>query len=122
LLVHRAVAGRLFLTGAADARLHVLLLRSRGLGRLVLLLLLLGCGGFVAGVHLRERDAASNSLRLRPALPPWLPSIAIENLTLGASSVDLEVRRLPDGTHTLGLNRRNGALEVELVSTRAATC
>jgi glycogen debranching enzyme len=63
-----------------------------------------------------EPDAARRSLRLRPALPSWLPSIAIENLTLGASSVDLVVRRRPDGLHTLELARRTGALEAELVS------
>ncbi|MGZ4412060.1 MAG: amylo-alpha-1,6-glucosidase [Gaiellaceae bacterium] len=63
-----------------------------------------------------EPDAAGKSLRLRPALPAWLSSVAIENLTLGASSVDLEVQRRSDGTHTLELTRRTGALEVELVS------
>jgi glycogen debranching enzyme len=61
-----------------------------------------------------EPDAVRDSLRLRPSLPPWLPSVKIQNLTLGASSVDLEVRRHPDGRHTLELTRRTGALEVEL--------
>ena len=59
-----------------------------------------------------DPDAANQLLRLRPALPDWLEAIAVENLTVGGSTVDLQLRRSADGGHSLDVRRRRGSLEI----------
>jgi glycogen debranching enzyme len=57
-------------------------------------------------------DAANHQLHLRPALPPWLETITIENLTIGSSTVDLQVRRNGDSGYSIDLTRQRGTLEI----------
>jgi glycogen debranching enzyme len=59
-----------------------------------------------------DPDAANHLLHLRPTLPPWLEAIAVENLSVGSSAVDLQVRRSADGGHSLDVTRRRGSLEI----------
>ncbi len=64
-----------------------------------------------------EPDAAHQALRLHPALPHWLPTITLENLQVGETTTDFQVRRNPDGTHTLDIIRQQGPLETSLLTT-----
>jgi glycogen debranching enzyme len=66
-----------------------------------------------------DADAAARSLRLRPALPAWLPDITLEQLTVGDASVDLHITRRADGRHDLDVNNRRGTLEITLDQTDA---
>ena len=61
-----------------------------------------------------EADAPNHTLRLRPALPPWLGDLHLDNLTVGDASVDLHITRHPDGTHAVDIGERHGELEVIL--------
>ena len=62
-----------------------------------------------------EADAPAGRLRVRPALPEWLPEVSVHNLTVGQSKVDLRVLRSADGAHELDLLDARGApLEVDL--------
>lgn len=61
-----------------------------------------------------EPDAANQSLALRPALPPWLERVAVADLTVGTAVADLLLQRNPDGTHSVDVTRRRGALDVTL--------
>ncbi len=63
-----------------------------------------------------EADAPNHILRLRPALPPWLGDLHLDNLTVGDSAVDLHITRAPDGTHAVDIGERHGELEVILDS------
>jgi glycogen debranching enzyme len=62
-------------------------------------------------------DAPTHTLRLRPALPAWLPDIRLEQLRVGSASVDLHLTRRSDGTHDLDVHNRRGRLEVTLEET-----
>jgi glycogen debranching enzyme len=63
-----------------------------------------------------EFDVARNEIRLRnPCLPSFLQEVAISNLTLGGSSVDLGVHREPDGKVSLQFHRRSGTVQIGLV-------
>lgn len=64
-----------------------------------------------------DADAPTRSLRLRPALPAWLPDIRLEQLAVGDASVDLHITRRPDGSHDLNVHNRRGKLEVTLDET-----
>ena len=59
-----------------------------------------------------DPDAANHQLHLRPALPTWIKAITIENLTVGSSTVDLQVRRNADGGYSLDVTRQQGTLEI----------
>ncbi len=59
-------------------------------------------------------DAPNNALVVNPALPEWLGELSVSNLQVGRGSVDLVVRRDPDGRHSLEVVRRSGNLEVRL--------
>jgi glycogen debranching enzyme len=59
-----------------------------------------------------DADATRQVVRLRPALPDWLPQVALEQLTVGAGSVDLKVTRNADGTHQVLVSHRDGQLTV----------
>ncbi len=59
-----------------------------------------------------EADATGGVLRLRPALPDWLPRVRLEELTVGTASVDLEVTRDAAGAHSVEVNHRAGRLTV----------
>jgi glycogen debranching enzyme len=61
-----------------------------------------------------EADAPAGTLRLRPALPEWLPTVALKRLSVGSATVDLEVTRRPGGGHDLDVRHRSGKLEVSL--------
>jgi len=61
-----------------------------------------------------EADAPAQSLRVRPALPDWLPEIRLERLSVGDATVDLAVARRPDGTHALDVAECHGRLDVQL--------
>ncbi|MHB8877202.1 MAG: amylo-alpha-1,6-glucosidase [Myxococcaceae bacterium] len=62
-----------------------------------------------------EADATGGALVVRPSLPVWLDSVTAQNLEIGNASVDLEVRRRPDGTHDMKVTRRRGEIRVGLV-------
>ena len=64
-----------------------------------------------------DADASARSLRLRPALPAWLPEITLEQLTVGDASVDLHITRRSDGSHDLEVDSRRGTLDVTLDQT-----
>jgi glycogen debranching enzyme len=66
-----------------------------------------------------EADAVTGTLLLRPALPEWLPSIRLEQLSVGRASVDLQVTRRPDGAHDLNVSPRSGRLDVHLADAPA---
>jgi glycogen debranching enzyme len=57
-------------------------------------------------------DAAKGVLRLKPALPAWLPQVRLEQLTVGTASADLIVDRTPAGTHLITVVRRDSDLAV----------
>ena len=59
-----------------------------------------------------DPDATNHLLHLHPALPAWLEAIAVENLTVGGSAVDLQLRRSADGGYSLDVTRRRGSLEI----------
>jgi glycogen debranching enzyme len=59
-----------------------------------------------------DPDATNHLLHLRPALPAWLEAITVENLTVGSSAVDLQLRRSTDGGYSLDVTKRRGALEI----------
>ncbi|HVA21841.1 MAG TPA: glycogen debranching N-terminal domain-containing protein [Candidatus Micrarchaeia archaeon] len=59
-----------------------------------------------------EADAAAHRLRLRPALPDWLPEVRLERLAVGEASLTLTVSRSADGTHLVRVEHRRGRLEV----------
>ncbi len=59
-----------------------------------------------------EADAAAGVLRVRPALPAWLDDVRLEQLGVGAASVDLQVLRGPDGAHKVEITRRDGNLTI----------
>jgi glycogen debranching enzyme len=62
-----------------------------------------------------EADAPARHLRVRPALPDWLPEVTVHNLTVGQGTVDLLVRRRLDGTHEVDVKEARGtSLEVDL--------
>ena len=62
-----------------------------------------------------EADASAGRLRVRPALPEWLPEVSVRNLTVGESKVDLRIRRSHDGTHEFDLQDSRGVpLEIDL--------
>jgi glycogen debranching enzyme len=62
-----------------------------------------------------EADAPAGRLRVRPALPAWLPEVSVRNLTVGQASVDLRVRRHGDGAHEVDVEDTRGTpLEVDL--------
>jgi glycogen debranching enzyme len=61
-----------------------------------------------------DADASAGLLTLRPALPPWLEEVRLENLCVGTAAADLVVRRLPEGGHGLDVGRVRGPLEVVL--------
>jgi glycogen debranching enzyme len=62
-----------------------------------------------------EADAPAGRLRVRPALPEWLPELSVQNLSVGNTRVDLTVTRKADGAHELEVQDSRGApLEVEL--------
>lgn len=60
-----------------------------------------------------DADAPAGVLRVHPALPEWLPLVRLERLRVGGASVDLEVTRQPDGTHSVDVEKRQGSLKVE---------
>ena len=63
-----------------------------------------------------EFDVARNEIRLRnPCLPSFLQEVAISNLRLGDSRVDLAVHREPDGRVSLRVSRRSGNVQIGLV-------
>jgi glycogen debranching enzyme len=63
-----------------------------------------------------EFDVARNEIRLRnPRLPSFLQEVAVSNLRLGDSSVDLAVHREPDGKVSLRVGRRSGNVQIGLV-------
>jgi glycogen debranching enzyme len=64
-----------------------------------------------------EPDAPQHVLRLRPALPDWLSTIALANLQVGEATTDLCVRRNPNSEYTLEVTCQQGPLEVSLSST-----
>jgi glycogen debranching enzyme len=59
-----------------------------------------------------DPDATNHLLHLHPALPAWLETMAVENLTVGSSAVDLQLRRSADGGYSLDVTRRRGSLEI----------
>jgi glycogen debranching enzyme len=62
-----------------------------------------------------DADAPAGRLRVRPALPEWLPEVSVHNLTVGQAEVDIRVRRSANGTHELDVQDARGApLEVDL--------
>jgi len=62
-----------------------------------------------------EADAPTGRLRVRPALPEWLPEVSVHNLTVGQTKVDLRVLRRDDGGHELDIQGVTGApLEIDL--------
>lgn len=65
-----------------------------------------------------DADAPRQALTLRPALPAWLPEVRVENLCVGQAAVDLTVRLVPGGRHSLDVNRLHGKLEVTLEESR----
>jgi len=63
-----------------------------------------------------EFDVARNEIRLRsPCLPPFLEEVAVSDLRLGDSSVDLTVHREPDGKVSLRVGRKSGNVQIGLV-------
>jgi len=61
-----------------------------------------------------EADAAASRLLVRPALPAWIGSLRLANLHVGRASVDLAVRRHPDGRHEVDVGQGEGTLVVEI--------
>jgi hypothetical protein len=59
-----------------------------------------------------DADAAAGVVRVRPALPDWLPQVRLEGLTVGTASVDLQVTRRPDGRHEVEVSNSDGRLSV----------
>jgi glycogen debranching enzyme len=53
---------------------------------------------------------------IRPVLPPWLEVVRIENLRLGSTAADLELRRHDGGEVSLTVLGRHGAVEVAVIS------
>ena len=63
-----------------------------------------------------EFDVVRNEIRLRnPCLPSFLQEVAISNLRLGDSRLDLAVHREPDGRVSLRVSRRSGNVQIGLV-------
>jgi hypothetical protein len=50
-----------------------------------------------------------------PQLPAFLDEVALTNLKLGASRVDLAIRREPEGGVSLRVTRTSGSVRVSLV-------
>jgi glycogen debranching enzyme len=64
-----------------------------------------------------EFDAARGEIRLRdPKLPEFLHEVVLRDLKLGASSVDLRLRR-HDGEVSLEVLRTRGQIQVSIVLT-----
>ncbi len=59
-----------------------------------------------------EADAPHHILRLRPALPPWLGDLHLDNLAVGDAAVDLHITRHPDGSHAVDIGTHRGKLDV----------
>lgn len=61
-----------------------------------------------------EADAANHALRLRPALPPWLGDLQLDNLAVGDAAVDLHITRQRDGSHAVDVANLRGELDVAI--------
>jgi len=61
-----------------------------------------------------EADASASVLDLDPALPEWLPEVAVDNLRVGRGAVDLRVARDAAGGHELTVEHRRGGLEARI--------
>ncbi|HSP08291.1 MAG TPA: glycogen debranching N-terminal domain-containing protein [Candidatus Dormibacteraeota bacterium] len=48
-----------------------------------------------------EPDLPAGRLYVDPALPPWCPTLVLDNLRIGSHEVKLSVRREPDGGHSV---------------------
>jgi len=65
-----------------------------------------------------EFDAARGEIRLRnPHLPPFLNEVTLRELTLGAASIDLCIRRHGNGV-SMEVLRRRGQIQVAIVWAR----
>jgi glycogen debranching enzyme len=64
------------------------------------------------GLDADATGATGPVLRLRPALPDWLPQVRLEGLTVGTASVDLQVVRDAAGQHAVDVSRQDGNLTV----------
>jgi glycogen debranching enzyme len=64
------------------------------------------------GLDADATGAAGPVVRLRPALPDWLPEVRLDGLTVGTASVDLRVTRDAAGQHAVEVSRRDGNLTV----------
>jgi len=71
--------------------------------------------GAMLGVSFRPEEGVIRFVR--PILPSWIEELRIENLRLGAASVDVRLRRHEtDGSVSLNLLRRSGSAEVAVIT------
>ena len=63
-----------------------------------------------------EVDAPSATLRLHPALPPWLTEVVVDQVAIGEHRCSFTVRRRPDGTHDVDLPASGHPISVVLES------
>lgn len=68
---------------------------------------------FVATMLGLEADAPATRLRIRPALPEWLPVVTARQLRVGSHSVDLRVSRIGEGEHELDVLSDPGGIEID---------
>lgn len=59
-----------------------------------------------------DADASAGVLRLRPALPDWLPQVRLEQLGVGTACADLTVERTAAGRHRVTVTDLDGDLTV----------
>lgn len=71
--------------------------------------------GAMLGVSFRPEEKAVRFMR--PFLPSWLDELRISNLALGEARLDVRLRRHgPDGSVSLNLLRREGEMEVAVIT------
>jgi glycogen debranching enzyme len=60
-----------------------------------------------------EADAPAKKLRIRPALPAWLPVVTVRQLRVGSRSIAVRVARQPNGEHELDVLSDPGGIEID---------
>jgi glycogen debranching enzyme len=60
-----------------------------------------------------EADAPAKRLRVRPALPEWMPVVTVRQLRVGSRSIDARVARLANGEHELDVLSDPGGIEID---------
>ncbi|MGB9112658.1 MAG: glycogen debranching N-terminal domain-containing protein [Acidimicrobiales bacterium] len=60
-----------------------------------------------------DADAPRKRLRVRPALPDWMPVVTVRQLRVGSQTIAVRVARLADGEHELDVLSDPGGIEID---------